>query len=51
MPDGTFYITHTSGAGLVSFLNPSSGELTEVGGFATLGIIDAIELIKSEEEE
>jgi hypothetical protein len=51
MPSGDFYITHTAGAGLVTFLDPSSGETTEVGGFATLGIIDPIQLMSNEEEE
>ena len=51
MPNGDFYITHTAGAGLITFLEPSSGETTEVGGFATLGILDPVELISNEEEE
>jgi len=51
MPDGDFYITHTAGTGLITFLEPSSGETTEVGGFATLGIVDPIELMSNEEEE
>jgi hypothetical protein len=51
MPDGDFYITHIAGTGLITFLEPNSGETTEVGGFATLGIIDPIELMSNEEEE
>ena len=49
MPDGNFYITHDNGSGLVSFLNPDSGELTEVAGFGTLGILDPIQLFEEEE--
>jgi len=44
MPDGTFWITHTSALGLVSFLDPVSGEITEVAGFAAQGILESPEL-------
>lgn len=50
MPDGAFYITHDRALGLVSFLDPTSGEISEVAGFATLGLMDPIELLEAEEE-
>lgn len=34
MPSGDFYITHDSALGMVSFLDPSSGSLTQASGFA-----------------
>ena len=46
--DGTFWITHDTALGLVSFLDPATGNITEVGGFASLAIVDPIELIKEE---
>jgi hypothetical protein len=46
MPDGTFWITHSSALGLVSFLDPATGDVTEVGGFAGLGIIDPVDLFE-----
>lgn len=46
MPDGRFYITHDRALGLVSFLDPANGRITEVAGFASLGIIDPIELVE-----
>ncbi len=49
MPDGTFFITHDRALGLVSFLDPSTGEVTEVAGFGALGIVDPIELIAGED--
>lgn len=50
MPDGTFFITHGDALGLVSFLDPSGEEplITEVSGFATLGVIDPILLLEEE---
>ena len=50
MPDGTFYITHEETLGLVSFLDPSTGKVTEVAGFATLGLADPIELVSGKKE-
>ena len=46
MPDGQFYITHDQALGLVSFLDPDSGKIEEVAGFATLGMMDPIELVE-----
>ncbi len=41
MPDGSFYITHDSPLGLVSFLDPTDPSAIEtVSGFATLGLFD-----------
>jgi hypothetical protein len=48
MPDGRFFITHDRPLGLVSFLDPATGEVVEVGGFAAVGVNDVIELIEEE---
>jgi hypothetical protein len=48
MPDGRFFITHDRPLGLVSFLDPATGEVVEVGGFAAIGVNDVIELIEEE---
>lgn len=45
MEDGSFYITHESALGLVSFLDPLTGDIDEVGGFGAHGLMDPIELI------
>jgi hypothetical protein len=45
MEDGSFYITHESALGLVSFLDPVTGKIQEVGGFGAHGLMDGIELI------
>ncbi|MCB9741759.1 MAG: hypothetical protein H6741_02530 [Alphaproteobacteria bacterium] len=37
--NGGFYITHDAALGLVSFLDPDTGELTPVGGFAVAGLL------------
>lgn len=50
MPDGQFFITHDRALGLVSFLDPTNGKITEVAGFATLGLMDPIELLADEGE-
>ncbi|NCG19723.1 MAG: hypothetical protein GWP91_12010, partial [Rhodobacterales bacterium] len=42
--DGTFFITHQEPLGLITFLDPISGKTTEVVGFATLGLMDKIEI-------
>jgi hypothetical protein len=47
MPDGRFYVTHDRALGLVSFLDPDTGRIVEVSGFATLGLADPIELVES----
>lgn len=51
LPDGTFYITHSNGLGLVSFLDPVSLEVTEVAGFASLGLADPIETLADKEKK
>jgi hypothetical protein len=48
MPDGRFFVTHDAPLGLVSFIDPSSGEVREIGGFATLGLGDDIHLVAEE---
>jgi hypothetical protein len=50
MPDGTFFITHDRALGLVSFLDPSSGKITTVSGFAAAGSLDLIDLVEAQEE-
>ncbi len=45
LSDGTFWITHDVALGLVSFLDPDGG-VTEIGGFAGLGVLDPIDLIE-----
>ena len=49
LPDGTFYITHDSALGLISFYDPVSDEIVEIGGFGALGMSDPIELYTEEE--
>ncbi|MCA9488285.1 MAG: hypothetical protein KC621_00115 [Myxococcales bacterium] len=44
MPGGRFFVTHDAPLGLVSFLDPQSGEIEEIGGFATLGRYEPVEL-------
>ncbi len=48
MPSGRFFVTHDAPLGLVSFLDPSSGEIREIGGFATLGLGDEVSLVPAE---
>ncbi|HCH65125.1 MAG TPA: hypothetical protein DFR83_20140 [Deltaproteobacteria bacterium] len=38
LASGQFYVTHDAALGLVSFLDPSTGDLTAAGGFATPGL-------------
>jgi len=38
MVDGRFYITHDASLGMVSFLDPSTGNITTTGGFASAGL-------------
>jgi hypothetical protein len=40
LSDARFYVTHPSPLGLVSFLDPATGEVVEVNGFAALDILD-----------
>jgi len=51
LPDGGFWITHDAGLGLVSFYDPSTGELAEVGGFAAAGWRDGTPLEDTDDEE
>ncbi|MBX2803153.1 MAG: hypothetical protein KTR31_36065 [Myxococcales bacterium] len=46
LADGRFWITHNSPLGLVSFLDPITGDVTEVGGFAAQGVIDPVDLVE-----
>jgi hypothetical protein len=39
LPDGRFYITHESRFGLISFLDPATGDLLPASGFATAGLL------------
>ncbi len=39
LPDGRFWITHESGLGLISFLEPGTEELLSSGGFAVSGLM------------
>lgn len=50
LADGTFFITHVSGNGLITFLNPDSGTTLEAAGFATIGLLDTVELQSREED-
>lgn len=40
MPDGTFFITQVGALGRVSFLDPATGDLSVVEGFALTDLID-----------
>lgn len=42
VPDGPFYVTHDTGLGLVTFLDPATDDRVEVVGFATLGLLDEV---------
>lgn len=48
VPGGPFYITHTTGTGLVSFLGPD-GALVTAAGFATLGLADPLTVTRDGE--
>ena len=37
LPDGIVLITHRVGAGMISFLNPETLDITTVSGFAAIG--------------
>jgi len=50
LPQGPFYITHADPLGLISFLDPTTGEVTEIAGFAHYGLIDDIDPIIRDEE-
>jgi hypothetical protein len=51
MPGGGFFIAHDQGLGMVSFYDPVTNGISEVAGFATLGIMDEIRITKDEEVE
>ena len=38
LESGQFYITHDAALGLITFLDPASGDLTTASGFATAGL-------------
>ena len=51
MPDGSFYITHDSPLGMITFLDPNDPSSLEMAsGFATLGLFDEYELSAQEQE-
>ena len=50
IPGGGFWITHQAGLGLVSFLDPATGEVTQAAGFGAFGLADPIEVLDTEEE-
>jgi hypothetical protein len=50
MPDGVFFITHDVALGLISFLDPATGDVTELSGFAQVGLLDDVEPIPSSDE-
>lgn len=50
MPSGEFYITHDIGTGLVTFLDPATGNTTEAAGFATYGLMTVAQTVDTEEE-
>lgn len=49
MPDGRFFVTHDRALGLVSFID-AQNNVVEVGGFASAGVMDSIEVIAEEEQ-
>lgn len=49
LPSGEFYITHNTGTGLVTFIDPTTGDITEVAGFAVLDLLNQTELYVPEE--
>ena len=50
LPDGTFFITHEVSTGLVTFIDPVSGSLTETSGFASLGAGVPVDFETDEEQ-
>jgi hypothetical protein len=48
---GGFYITHDAALGLVSFLDPDTGEISAVGQFAIGGLLSGETLLPRTEEE
>ena len=51
LPDGRFWVTHQSGLGLVSFLDPATDEPVSAGGFALAGLMDDAALPRRSNEE
>ena len=51
LPDGQFLITHNIGAGMISFLNPETLDITTVSGFAMIGLMEDDELERRSEEK
>ena len=51
VPDGPFFITHDDGLGLISFLDPETGDITEVAGFATTGLLSELEVVESDDSD
>lgn len=51
LPDGQFLITHEMGAGMVSFMDPSTLKLKTVSGFAMTGLMEDNILERREEEK
>jgi len=48
---GGFYITHDAALGLVSFLDPDTGEISAVGNFAAGGLLGGETVLPRTEEE
>lgn len=51
LPGGSFFITHTNPLGLITFLDPQTGDTVEVSGFASLGMTDPIELLEADADK
>lgn len=51
LPDGTFFITHESTLGMVSFLDPSTGAISVAAGFGAVQVQGEYELPRRGEEE
>jgi len=45
-----FWVTHDAPLGLISFYDPATGEINEVGGFAAYGLLEGVRLDTSEGE-
>ena len=51
LPDGRFWITHEAGLGLVSFLEPATGDVLSSGAFAVSGLMQEDTLPRRSTEE
>ena len=49
-PSGRFFITHDSPLGLVSFLDPETGKIETVSGFAAAGLFTDDTLVRTGED-